>query len=84
VENFIISERVKQNHYVRNYAKMYFWRNTYQQEIDLIEESDGQFSTYEIKWNENKKVIFPKQFQETYPVKETKIITPKNYLEFLS
>lgn len=83
-ENFIISERVKQNHYARNYAKMYFWRNTYQQEIDLIEESDGQFSAYEIKWNENKKVRFPKQFLETYPVKETKIITPKNYLEFLS
>ncbi len=82
-ENFIVSERLKQNHYTRNHAKMYFWRNTYQQEIDLIEEKNGQFSAFEIKWNEYKKTKFPTAFIETYPIKETRIITPKNYLEWL-
>lgn len=82
-ENFIVSERLKQNHYTRNHAKMYFWRNTYQQEIDLIEEKNGQFSAFEIKWNEYKKTKFPAAFIETYPIKETRIITPKNYLEWL-
>lgn len=82
-ENFIVSERLKQNHYTRNHAKMYFWRNTYQQEIDLIEEKDGEFSAVEIKWNENRKTKFPAAFIETYPIKETRIIIPNNYLEWL-
>ncbi len=82
-ENFFISERLKANHYKRNFAKLYFWRTTTQQEIDLIEEIDGQFSVFEMKWNPNKKVKIPSSFVESYSVKESVIITPKNYLNYL-
>ncbi|MFH0894351.1 MAG: ATP-binding protein, partial [Bacteroidota bacterium] len=33
-ENFLISERVKQNLYKNNLAKLYFWRTIQQQEVD--------------------------------------------------
>ncbi len=82
-ENFFISERVKANHYSRNFSKLYFWRTTTQQEIDLIEEKDGQFSAFEMKWNLNKKTKFPASFLENYSVKESVIITPENYLNYL-
>lgn len=82
-ENFFVSERIKRNQYKRNFAKIFFWRTTQQQEIDLIEEADGQFTAFEIKWNENRKRNFPASFLASYPVKETVIITPKNYLDYL-
>lgn len=83
-ENFFISERMKFNHYHSNYANYYFWRTTLQQEIDFIEESDGRLSAFEMKWNPRKsKISLPKSFVEAYDVKESVIITPENYLEWL-
>lgn len=55
-ENFFISERLKNNHYSQRYVRSYFWRTTEKQEIDYIEENDGQLHLFEMKWNE-KKVI---------------------------
>lgn len=40
-ENFLISERVKNNVFNNIHAKYYFWRTTQKQEIDFIEEKDG-------------------------------------------
>ena len=82
-ENFFIAERMKRNHYSGHYCNSYFWRTTLQQEIDLIEESDGAMTAFEMKWNPTKKVIFSKSFTEAYNVKETVTITPENYLEYL-
>ena len=82
-ENFFIAERMKRNHYSGHYCNSYFWRTTLQQEIDLIEESDGTMTAFEMKWNPTKKVIFSKSFTEAYNVKETVTITPENYLEYL-
>ena len=62
----------------------YFWRTNRQQEIDYIEEADGEFSVFEMKWNPKKaNVSIPKAFKEAYPVKQTAIITPENYMDFL-
>ncbi len=82
-ENFFIAERMKRNHYSGHYCNSYFWRTTLQQEIDLIEESDGAMTAFEMKWNPTKKVIFSKSFTEAYNVKETVVISPDNYLEYL-
>lgn len=83
-ENFFISERIKANHYNGNYAKRFFWRTTQQQEIDYIEEADGNFTAFEMKWNPNKRPItFSSPFLNNYPVKETVVITPENYLEWV-
>ena len=82
-ENFFISERIKHNHYRRHFCNYYFWRTTSQQEIDFIEEIDGQMKAYEMKWNSRKKVSFPKTFTEAYPVDETTVVTPDDYISHL-
>ena len=83
-ENFFISERLKHNHYNGIYANTYFWRTTLQQEIDYIEERDGSMTAFEMKWNPKKgRTTFPKSFLEAYPVKETVVVTPDNYLDWL-
>ena len=82
-ENFFIAERMKRNHYSGHYCNSYFWRTTLQQEIDLIEESDGAMTAFEMKWNPSKKVLFSKSFTEAYNVEEAVTITPENYLEYL-
>ena len=84
-ENFFISERLKANHYAGRFAKSYFWRTTRQQEIDYIEESDGKFTIFEMKWNPKKaQTSFPDTFLKNYPIEETAVITPENYLEFVN
>lgn len=82
-ENLMVSERVKRNAYCRNYAQMFFWRTTQQQEIDLIEEKDGQLEAYEFKWK-NKDVKLPKAFVESYPGTPLNVINPGNYADFVS
>lgn len=83
-ENFFISERIKYNHYTRHHCNIYFWRTTSQQEIDYIEESDGQMSAFEMKWNPKKgNTRLPEAFLRAYDIKETAIITPDNYWDWL-
>lgn len=82
-ENFFIAERMKRNHYESHYCNSYFWRTSLQQEIDLVEESDGEMTAFEMKWNSVKKALFPKSFLEAYNVKETVTVTPENYLDYL-
>ena len=82
-ENFFIAERKKRNQYDEKFCNSYFWRTNQQQEIDLIEETDGQMTAFEMKWNTSKKAHFPKSFLDAYPVKETIVVTPDNYLNYL-
>ena len=83
-ENFFISERLKANHYAGRYAKSYFWRTKSQQEIDYVEESDGMFRAFELKWNPKKaNAAIPSAFMQAYPVAEAVVITPENYLGYL-
>ena len=83
-ENFFISERIKANEYEGRYAKSYFWRTTDQQEIDYIEEMDGEFTAFEMKWNPRRQTVaLPMAFQKAYPVKEAVVVTPENYTEWL-
>ncbi|MCG9880628.1 MAG: ATP-binding protein [Bacteroidia bacterium] len=80
-ENFLIAERRKQNLYKETFAKMHFWRTKQQQEIDYVEEINGEITGYEIKWS-NKKVSFPKNFIQTYQAK-TSVISRENFREFI-
>ena len=81
-ENFLISERRKQNIYKNTFARMYFWRTKQQQEIDLVEEVDGNILGYEIKWQKRKEVRFSKTFVNTYKAK-TKVVDRNNFREFV-
>ena len=83
-ENFIISERIKRNHYSGRYVNSYLWRTTQQQEIDYVEECDGQFSIFEMKWNSRRaNTQFPSSFLTAYDVKEKAVVTPENWMEWV-
>ena len=83
-ENFFIVERLKYNHYADRLVNMYFWRTSDKQEIDYIEECNGELHLFEMKWNEKKQQVkLPNQFFETYHPQRTDIVTPENYLPFL-
>lgn len=82
-ENFLISERVKYNHYQGHFLNPYFWRTHARQEIDYVEEYDGFMHAYEFKWNPKKRVRFPQSFINSYPVKETTVINNTNFEEFI-
>ncbi len=84
-ENLIVSERIKRNAYTGSYAQLFFWRNTNQQEIDLIEDCDGQLHAFEFKFNPKKaKAHAPKAFAELYPEHTFKCITPTNFWPFVA
>jgi uncharacterized protein len=81
-ENFLISERVKQNEYKESLARKYFWRTKQQQEVDFVEDIGGHIFGYEFKWSETKTRKLPKTFTEAYK-SENKIITKSNFREFV-
>ncbi len=83
-ENYLIAERNKYFKYNKLYGGRYFWRTAQQQEIDYLEERDGQIDTFEFKWNEKKVPQISKTFQEAYPESTYKVINPSNYNEFLT
>ena len=82
-ENLMVSERIKRNAYAGDFAKLFFWRTHEQQEIDLIEEQDGQLRTYEFKWNGKVRINLPKAFAHAYPHSEYEVITPENFWSFV-
>ena len=54
------------------------------QEIDYIEDKDGEIRSFEFKWNVNSKLKIPKAFSTAYPDSVSKLITPKNYIDFVT
>lgn len=83
-ENFVLAERLKYLAYNAIDAKLYFWRTTQQQEIDLVEEHEGgALHAFEFKWSKSGKARFPTTFTENYPGVITKVISPENIEEFV-
>ncbi|MEA3445672.1 MAG: ATP-binding protein [Bacteroidota bacterium] len=81
-ENFIISERMKMNAWIRPSIKSYFWRNYNQSEVDYVEWNRNKLSAYEIKWNSRKNKYVSKAFTNLYPEADTEVITPENFMMF--
>ena len=82
-ENLMVSERVKRNSYLGDFAQLFIWRTHEQQEIDLVEEQDGVLRTFEFKWNDKVKVKRPKSFVDAYPNSTYEVVTPENYWNFI-
>ncbi len=82
-ENFIITERIKANHYKEKNIQSKFWRSLQQQEVDYIELEDGQLSAYEMKWDKHKKGKITKAFTNLYPTSKSEIITSENFAQFI-
>ncbi len=82
-ENYIVAERLKKLRYEKSYAKSYFWRSKTKQEIDYIEDVDGQLSAVEVKWNPKRKAALPLSFAKSYADVDFKVVTRENYENFL-
>ncbi|OFX25490.1 MAG: ATPase [Bacteroidetes bacterium GWA2_31_9] len=81
-ENFLISERYKQNLYKSSFARMYFWRTIQQQEVDYVEEKDGNIYGFEFKWKDKKSVKLPSTFIEAYKA-QGQVIDRANFRDFV-
>jgi hypothetical protein len=81
-ENFLISERMKRNNNLQEEKNVYFWRTRQKQEIDYLEEYQGELSAYEFKWSKDK-FRKPKSFLEAYPKSSIEAINKSNYKDFL-
>ena len=82
-ENYMISELRKKRHYDEAYCNSWFWRTTQQQEIDYLEEADGQLIAYEFKWNPAKKARISRTFTSAYPNAKVETINHDNFSDYL-
>lgn len=84
-ENYIISERMKFQTSKNSNTSFYFWRTHNKQEIDWVEEENGNLNAFEIKWNiNNKDIKAPSAWAKAYPDTTYTVITPNNYLDFIT
>ncbi len=80
-ENFLVSERMKQNKYKLTLAKSYFWRTAQQQEVDYVEDIGQKLYGYEFKWSGTKAKL-SRTFIEQYGAEGT-VITRDNFRDFV-
>lgn len=83
-ENYLNYERIKFIEYKGIHSSEYFWRTHSKQEIDRIEEIDGELHAYEYKWNQNAKEKKPELFIKAYPNAKFTFVNSINYLDFIS
>jgi hypothetical protein len=82
-ENYLVSERIKYLAYQQKWVNNWYWRTTEQQEIDYVEEENGQLSAFEFKWNPKAKGSLPNSFRKTYPAATINRIHRENFERFL-
>lgn len=82
-ENWLMAERLKYIQKNKIYCNRFFWRTNSQQEIDYIEERDGNLYAFEYKWNPKAKGKITKTFTNHYRNAIGKVITPDNMEEFI-
>ncbi|MDR3048505.1 MAG: ATP-binding protein [Elusimicrobiota bacterium] len=81
-ENFCIVERRKANQTFGRSVNQYFYRTYNGEEVDLVEEHDGQYDGYEFKYGrEHSKK--QKNFLENYPNSAITTISKENWQNFL-
>ena len=83
-ENYLMAERQKKNAYTKKLTNSYFWRTYDQQEIDLVEDVDGELHGYEFKWGTKKTAKTPGAWARAYPDATFQTVNPINYLEFIT
>lgn len=83
-ENYLASERIKFQNYTQKNTTNYFWRTYDQQELDWLEEENGNLKGFEFKWNEKRKAKIPTAFGKAYPEAGFEVINKINYLDFIT
>ena len=82
-ENYLMSERMKVNHYLKRRVNSYFWRTYDQQEIDLVEITNKKMSAFEFKFSSKKTPKQPIAFSKAYSDATFEVINDKTYLDFI-
>jgi len=83
-ENYLATERIKRNDYLRAHAEAYYWRTVDQQEIDWVEENEQQqLAGFEFKWAVPRRTRAPIAFAKAYPDTPFRIVTHDSYLDFI-
>lgn len=83
-ENFLMAERAKFHCNHLHKSNRFFWRNTAQNEIDYIEEYDGEIHAYEFKYAKSQtKYKFPRAFTEAYQPLSAAVINRENFEDFI-
>lgn len=75
-ENFIISELIKQNSYLENNSKFYYWRTKQGSEIDVVLEKGDDLIGVELKYRSK---AVNRAFKNRYPKAKVKLITADNF-----
>src|SRR5690606_31610111 len=83
-KNWLIAERVKWNAINNKQVNYAFWRTHTKQQIDFIEESNGNKIAYKATWEKKKKVKFPQMFQQYYPTIPNHTLSRSTYWTFLT
>lgn len=85
-ENYVLAERLKLNLYTKRAGPpmSYFWRTYDRQEIDLVEDDQGQLSATEMKWSPRKSAKVPGGWHKAYPESTFRVVHPGNYLDFVA
>lgn len=83
-ENFVFIERLKSGAYKGFYGWRYFWRTYQGQEVDIVEDIENQLHGFEAKWSTTKRVSVPSEWKEKYANSSFTVITPDNYLDYLT
>ena len=81
-ENFLVSERMKQNSYNRRLNTSFFWRTKQKQEVDYVEQYGDKYYGFELKWNPKRIKVLPKTFMNAYRA-EGITIHRENYRDFI-
>lgn len=83
-ENYLMIERRKFNESQKSRVHKYFWRTYDQQEIDLIEEENANLRAFEFKWNPKKNIKAPAGWSKNYSEAPFLVVSPNNYLGFIT
>jgi len=81
-KNYLISERIQQQQYRNLEVNNYFWRTYDQQELDWVEERQGQLIGYHFSMEGNH-ARPPSAWRRAYPHAEFRVISPDNYREWV-
>jgi predicted AAA+ superfamily ATPase len=81
-ENFLVAERRKLHLHTRTRVDSRFWRTHAGSEIDLIEESGGNITAWEIK-SGHKSARVPPAWAAAYPDAPFHVINEDNWIPFL-
>lgn len=82
-ENFLIMERKKYREYEGALYSHYFWRLSSGAEIDLVEETGGNLTGFELKYS-HKTAKSPKSWLQTYPQAKFSSVNLNNYSFFVT